>query len=135
MHRGVEDIAYLCQVRKNGNLGGTSLADQASKLDKACGKPDKRALAFQAKQAGAESKKWYAELSLRKSESQTVSLLNNYWASAGGRAKWNGGTRVGIKFNLAQFRETVKAAQGVSRTNRGKMMWHKEFIHYAQSYG
>ena len=95
---------------------------------------DKRALdriAFQAKQQGADTKRWFAEL--RKSEDKTVEMLSSYWQRLGGRAKYNAGLPSGLKWSFKEFSEKIRAQQGVEKTNRGKMMWEKEFVLFKQS--
>ena len=97
---------------------------------------DKRALdrlRFMCKQKSPELKEWFA--GVMKNPAQTVEMLNNYWTSCGGRAKFEkaGASPLNPKWSIVEFKESLRSESGVHHLRRGMMMWEKQFVEWCQT--
>jgi hypothetical protein len=61
-------------------------------------------------------------------------MLKAYWAKLGGVPKKGVRTKAGApKFSVTQYMESMKASSGIEWRGRGRMMWEKAWLEYAQS--
>ena len=97
---------------------------------------DKRALdrvRFMCKQKSPELKTWLA--GILRNPSQTIELLNNYWAACGGRNKFEkcGSSPANPKWTVMEFKEEVCSENGVEARRRGLFMWEKQYVEWCQT--
>ena len=61
-------------------------------------------------------------------------MLKAYWAKVGGVPKKGVRSKSGApKFSVTQYTESMKASSGIEWRGRGRMMWEKHWLEYAQT--
>jgi hypothetical protein len=70
---------------------------------------------------------------IRCNDEQCHRMLEKYWESCGGRAKWRGKTPKGVRWNFIEYTESIEASSSVRRRQPGKMMWEDEYYAYAST--